>query len=141
MRHAFAHALLTSKIIRVSIASFIDADEREASQDEGIAIVKMTKGQNLKLTAVANMGISKEHSKWCPVGVATYRFIPEVFLNEEPLAKLSLGQKQQLVDCCPDEILTLDEATGRIELADDYEKKVSKNLRAHWRCRPYYYIL
>jgi len=67
------------------------------------------------------LGISKEHAKWCPVGVATYRFIPEIFLNQEQLAKLDLDKKKQLIDCCPDRILTLDDATGKIELTNGYE--------------------
>ena len=116
---------LQSKSDKVMIASFVDNEERESSQDQGISIVKLTSGQAIKLKATARMGISKEHAKWCPVGVATYRFIPEVFLNQEQLAKLSLDQKKQLVDCCPDRILTLDDATGKIELAEGYEDRAT----------------
>mmetsp|Transcript_2455 Transcript_2455/g.4577 ORF Transcript_2455/g.4577 Transcript_2455/m.4577 type:complete len:320 (+) Transcript_2455:149-1108(+) len=105
----------------VSVASFLDQEEMEASQDKGISLVKITHGQQLVIKAHARLGISKEHAKWCPVAVATYRFIPEVTLNQEMLAKLSTEQKQQLVDVCPDRILRIDEVTGQLELDENYE--------------------
>ena len=83
--------------------------------------MKITHGQQLVIKAHARLGISKEHAKWCPVAVATYRFIPEVTLNQEMLAKLSTEQKQQLVDVCPDRILRIDEVTGQLELDENYE--------------------
>jgi len=53
--------------------------------------------QVIKLVATARMGISKEHAKWSPVSVATYRFWPETHLNEAALATLTMEQKQELV--------------------------------------------
>ena len=105
----------------VSVASFLDDEERESSQDKGISLVKITHGQELYIKAYARLGISKEHAKWCPVAVATYRFIPEVTLNQEALSTLTREQKQQLVDVCPDRILRLDEVTGQLMLDPDYE--------------------
>ena len=60
------------------------------------------------------MGISKEHAKWCPVAVATYRFWPVITINEEACNMLTLEQKQELVEACPDRILDLDEITGNL---------------------------
>lgn len=98
----------------VQPAHFLSQEEQDDAQDEGIAIVKMGPGQRLKLKAIARMGIAKEHSKWSPVAVATYRFWPEIFINDEQMATLSLEQKQELVDVCPDRILELDEITGEM---------------------------
>lgn len=92
----------------------MSAEELDDSQDAGISIVKLGMGQKLKFKAVARMGISKEHAKWCPVAVATYRFWPIITLNEEQLSTLSMEQKQELVDACPDRILELDEVTGKV---------------------------
>ena len=72
-----------------------------------------------KIKAVARMGISKEHAKWCPVAVATYRFWPIVTINEEQCATLTLEQKQELVDACPDRIIELDEVTGKLVEAEN----------------------
>lgn len=65
------------------------------------------------------MGIAKEHAKWSPVAVATYRFDPIITVNEEACANLTMEQKQQLVDVCPDRILELDEVTGKLNVASD----------------------
>jgi DNA-directed RNA polymerase II subunit RPB3 len=97
----------------------LSQDEQDESQDAGVAIVKIGPGQRLKLKAIARMGISKEHAKWCPVAVATYRFWPVIKINEEQVATLTMEQKQDLVDVCPDRILEIDDVTGSIKAVDD----------------------
>lgn len=99
----------------VTPAHFLSQDEQDESQDNGIAVVKMGPGQKLKLKAVARMGIAKEHTKWSPVAVATYRFWPIITVNEEQVATLTMEQKQEIVDCCPDRILEIDEVTGSLK--------------------------
>jgi len=100
-------------------AHFLSEEEQDEAHDEGISIVKIGPGQQLKLKAIARMGIAKEHAKWSPVAVATYRFWPEITFNEEQLATLTLDQKQELVDACPDRILLLDETTGKLSAAEN----------------------
>jgi DNA-directed RNA polymerase II subunit RPB3 len=103
----------------VTPAHFLSQDEQDESQDNGIAIVKMGPGQKLKLKAVARMGIAKEHTKWSPVAVATYRFWPIITVNEEQVATLTVEQKQEIVDCCADRILEIDEVTGSLKETED----------------------
>jgi len=105
---------LISNNILVAPAHFLNEEEQDDSHDEGISIVKLGPGQHLKLKAIARMGISKEHAKWCPVAVATYRFWPVITINEEACNMLTLEQKQELVEACPDRILDLDEITGNL---------------------------
>lgn len=95
-------------------AHFLNQDEQEESQDEGIAIVKLTTGQHLKLKAIARMGIAKEHAKWSPVAVATYRFYPIITINDEQVSTLTMEQKEELVNVCPDRILEIDAVTGNL---------------------------
>jgi DNA-directed RNA polymerase II subunit RPB3 len=104
----------------VQPAHFLSPEEQDEAQDEGIAIVKMGPGQKLKFKAIARMGIGKEHAKWSPVAVATYRFWPEININHEEMASLTTEQKQELVDVCPDRILELDEVTGEIRAVENY---------------------
>ena len=111
---------LVSNHALVQPAHFCSAEEQEDTQDDGIAIVKLGPGQKLKFKAIAHMGISKEHAKWCPVAVATYRFWPVITINAEEMASLSLEQKQFLVDTCPDKIIALDEVTGDIVPVENY---------------------
>lgn len=100
-------------------AHFLNSEEQDEAHDAGISIVKIGPGQHIKLKAFARMGISKEHAKWCPVAAATYRFWPIITINDELCSTLSLEQKQQLVDCCPDRILELDDVTGKIVIAEN----------------------
>lgn len=103
----------------VQPAHFLSSEEADNAQDEGIAIVKMTSGQKLKLKAIARLGIAKEHAKWSPVAVATYRFWPEIDINDELISTLSMEQKQTLIDACPDQILELDELSGEVRAVEN----------------------
>mmetsp|Transcript_8439 Transcript_8439/g.15923 ORF Transcript_8439/g.15923 Transcript_8439/m.15923 type:complete len:329 (-) Transcript_8439:102-1088(-) len=102
----------------VQPAHFLSQEEEGASHDQGISIVKIGPGQHLKLKAIARMGISKEHAKWSPVAVATYRFFPIININEEACSTLTQDQKQQLVDVCPDRILEIDPVSGKIIVSE-----------------------
>ena len=111
---------LVSNNPNVHPAHFVSVEEQEDTQDEGIAIVKLGPGQKLKFKAIAHMGISKEHAKWCPVAVATYRFWPIININAEEMASLSMEQKQFLVETCPDQIIEIDAVTGEIVPVENY---------------------
>lgn len=100
-------------------AHFLNSEEQDEAHDTGISIVKIGPGQHLKLKAIARLGISKEHAKWCPVAAATYRFWPIITINEEACSNLTFEQKQELVDCCPDRILELDEVSGKLIVAEN----------------------
>jgi DNA-directed RNA polymerase II subunit RPB3 len=82
----------------------------------------MGPGQRLKLKAIARMGIAKEHAKWSPVAVATYRFLPLIHINDEQVATLTMEQKEELVDVCPDRILELDPVSGNIVAAKNADE-------------------
>lgn len=103
----------------VSPAHFLNTEEQDEAHDAGISIVKIGPGQHIKLKAIARMGISKEHAKWCPVAAATYRFWPIITVNDEACSTLTHEQKQTLVDTCPDRILELDDVTGKIVVAEN----------------------
>jgi DNA-directed RNA polymerase II subunit RPB3 len=115
---------LTSKDLRtnnelVHPAHFLSADEQDEAQDQGVAIVKLGPGQKLKLKAIARLGIAKEHTKWSPCAVATYRMWPIIHINQEQMATISLEQKQELVDVCSDRILELDPVTGQVQAVEN----------------------
>jgi DNA-directed RNA polymerase II subunit RPB3 len=110
---------LNSINYQVQPAHFLSQDEQDVAQDEGISIVKIGPGQRLKFKAIARLGISKEHAKWCPVAVATYRFWPIIHINQELVASLSMDQKRELVEVCPDRILEIDEPTGELRAVDN----------------------
>ncbi|CAM9665953.1 unnamed protein product, partial [Ectocarpus sp. 8 AP-2014] len=93
-----------------------DQTNSDISQDAGIIIAKLAKGQRMQLTAVAKKGIAKEHAKWSPVAVATYKFEPVIEINEEKEALLTPEQKAEFVEICPAKasVYGRDEKSGTI---------------------------
>lgn len=82
-------------------SSSMDFEPEEEAGEGHVLLVKMRKGQQLKLRASAQMGIGKEHAKWNPCCTAVFRYEPEVELNKKVYALLSIDQRRDFVDGCP----------------------------------------
>jgi len=68
---------------------------------DDILIVKMRKGQSLRLKASAQKGIGKEHAKWGPCCTAVFAYEPEVELCQKVYEKMSPEDRADYVDACP----------------------------------------
>ncbi|MGC8987022.1 DNA-directed RNA polymerase subunit D [Infirmifilum sp.] len=63
-----------------------------------IPIVKLNKGQKIALTAIARMGVGKNHAKWQPVTAVGYKYKPIVkVLNPE----VPEEKANKLINICP----------------------------------------
>lgn len=76
-----------------------------------IPIVKLAKGQKLKLEAYARLGKGKNHAKWQPVSMCAYKYLPHIKIDNSHCD--SCGK---CVEICPRKILGKD--TNRIKVRD-----------------------
>lgn len=96
-----------------------DADDDDPSKNGGIMIVKLTKGQSLKLKAIARKGVGKLHAKYSPVCACRFQADPQITLNKSRLDELTEEEKKAFVSSCPRNVYAYDEKKGRIDLQDE----------------------
>ncbi|CAM9451556.1 unnamed protein product [Chrysoparadoxa australica] len=106
---------------RVEVVHFAPSEKLEFSQDFGILLAKLSKGQSIHLEAIAKKGIAKEHAKWSPVCVATYMFDPIIEINEDQAEKLTPSERESIVEVCPVKVYGIAPRTGALEVRNRRE--------------------
>ena len=76
-----------------------------------IPIIKLIKGQKLKLEAYARLGKGKKHAKWQPVSTSAYKYLPQVKIDAERCDTCG-----KCVEICPRKVL--EKSGGKIEVRD-----------------------
>ncbi len=76
-----------------------------------VPLIKLAKGQKLKLEAYARLGKGKNHAKWQPTTVCAYKYFPKI---EVPVKKCEDCQK--CVDICPKKVYSVKDE--KIEVRD-----------------------
>jgi DNA-directed RNA polymerase subunit D len=76
-----------------------------------VPIIKLAKGQKLKLEAYARLGKGKNHAKWQPVSVCAYKYYPKIEVSSEKCTDCG-----KCVDICSKKVLAMKE--NKLEVRD-----------------------
>ena len=95
---------------------FVSERERNTSSEPGIAIVKLAKGQEIKLSCIAKLGCGKEHAKWTPVSKCFFRPKPTISWDDNAVRALPPNLRNIIVDVCPAGVLGYADDRDRTEI-------------------------
>eukprot|EP01102_Stenamoeba_stenopodia_P010984 TRINITY_DN3353_c0_g1_i3.p1 TRINITY_DN3353_c0_g1~~TRINITY_DN3353_c0_g1_i3.p1 ORF type:complete len:329 (-),score=68.37 TRINITY_DN3353_c0_g1_i3:379-1365(-) len=93
-----------------------DRINEERPEASGILIVRMRKGQELKLRAIAKKGVGKEHAKWSPSCGTVYQFDPDIHINYDVMDQLEEQEKIEWVNSCPTKVYRYNEDNQQVEI-------------------------
>ena len=82
-----------------------------APVNDKIPIIKLAKEQRLKLEAYARLGKGKNHAKWQPVSMCTYKYFPKIEISSK-----NCDACGKCVEICPRKVLAKTES--KIEIRD-----------------------
>ncbi|KAI3922420.1 hypothetical protein MKX01_006109 [Papaver californicum] len=128
--------LLTAdpSVVPVDVANAARSTSFDSSENKGIIIVKLRRGQELRLRAIARKGIGKDHAKWSPTATVTFMYEPDIHINEDMMATLTLEEKQSWVESSPTKVFDIDPNTQQVIVVDPeaytYDDEVIKKAEA-----------
>jgi len=91
---------------------FVSDDPETKPVFENIPVVELYDNQQLMLEAVARLGFGKEHAKFQPVSMCTYRILAKVRINE------SCSSCQRCVEICPKNVFSVED--GKVIVSDEF---------------------
>ena len=99
-------------------ADYLRPGGRKGDTDAPIVLVKMRKGQELKLKAIARKGTGKDHAKWSPVATCRFQYLPEITIRPAVMNQLSREEKEAFLASVPrgDRIFTISDITNEVRI-------------------------
>ncbi len=98
---------------------FVSDDPETVPVFDNIPVIELFEGQQLMLEAVARLGFGREHAKFQPVSVCTYRVLARVRINE------SCSSCRKCVQVCPRNVFSVDE--DRVRVIDEFSCTLCKD--------------
>lgn len=118
----------------VAVDRAADMNVFDPSEQRGIIIVKLRRGQELRLRAIARKGIGKDHAKWSPAATVTFMYEPDIHINENLMETLTLDEKREWVESCPTKVFDINSDTQQVYVHDaeaySYDDEVIKKAEA-----------
>ena len=94
-----------------------DDDAPAPAQQRGILLVKLRRGQALRLRAIARRGVGKDHAKWSPVATAAFQYLPDIVLDARLAASLTDAARDEWAAATPGGVFAHNKASGALEVA------------------------
>ena len=83
-----------------------------------VPIVKLARGQELKVICQLKKGLGRTHSKWSPVCVSAYHQIADINIDHSIMRHLSQSQRDRIINSCPSKVYRHDITNEKIEVDD-----------------------
>lgn len=93
-------------------------DYSSGGDEKGILIVKMRKGQELKLRAIARKGVGKDHAKWNPTATVCFQYMPEININHAMMSTLTQAEREAWVESSPTKIFQWNPSEKKMEVVN-----------------------
>lgn len=85
-----------------------------SEKDQPILLVKIRKGQALKLRAIARKGTAKDHAKWQAVATTFYQYLPDIRINQELMSTLTDEQRTAWLKSSPRQVFKYNPQTRMV---------------------------
>ncbi|MCS7096573.1 MAG: DNA-directed RNA polymerase subunit D [Candidatus Bathyarchaeota archaeon] len=99
--------------VTVYSGDLVSENPNIAPVSDKIPIVKLGRGQKLKLEAYARLGRGKNHAKWQPVSLSAHKHLPKIRIDAEKCNACG-----KCVETCPRKVLA--KSKGKVEVVDLY---------------------